>query len=297
MSHNFYGLQQHHMGLYVQPWDYPLVATLWVHPDQVSTSYYRDAMTSVDRSDSSEAPSPSDLVDNLLTGLLGVAGREDSLVGKIAVEVARDIIEERVSPGGDLNSFELAKRFGTSRTPVREALLLLEKQGMVEVPPRRRPRATTFTPDTVREIYELRGELYALVAKHIIDRGEDQALTGLDQRLAAMTEAAQRDDHESYFWQLVLFQEESCVLAANDTLKRTIDTLGLRVMHLRHLGMDRGWQLDRSLADHERLVQALHERDTGLATALNRTMARSAHAGLMALFVDGQFVRRPLMSR
>ena len=83
------------------------------------------------------------------------------------------------------------------------------------------------------------------------------------------------------------------MLAANETLKQTIDTLGLRVLHLRHLGMDRGWQLDQSLSDHERLVQAFHQHDAGLAAALNRTMATSALAGLMALFIDGNFVRRP----
>lgn len=253
---------------------------------------YGVLMTTVDDLATSGQNAPPDLVEELLTRLLGVTGREDSLVGKIAVEIARDIIEERVNPGGDLNSFELAKRFGTSRTPVREALLLLEKQGMVEVPPRRRPRATTFSPQAVGEIYELRGELYALVAQHIVAHSDDTALRALDDRLASMAEAAGREDHEGYFWQLVLFQEESCVLAANDTLKQTIDTLGLRVLHLRHLGMDRGWQLDRSLADHERLVQAFHERDAALAAALNRTMARNALAGLMALFVDGRFVRR-----
>ncbi|WP_162234066.1 GntR family transcriptional regulator [Mycolicibacterium goodii] len=254
---------------------------------------YGEAMTSADLVDPFSTGSTSDVVNDLLTRLLGVEGREDSLVGKIAVEIALDIIEERVSPGADLNSFELAKRFGTSRTPVREALMLLEKQGMVEVPPRRRPRATTFSPDTVSEIYELRGELYALVAQHIVAHAGDAELERLDQRLEAMRHAGRRGDHDGYFWQIVLFQEQCCVTAANDTLKRTIDTLGLRVLHLRHLGMDRGWQIERSLADHERLVQAFHERDAGLAAALNRTMARNALAGLMALFADGRFVRRP----
>ncbi|MGV9797127.1 GntR family transcriptional regulator [Mycobacterium sp. NPDC003449] len=261
-------------------------------PDAGWLRGYGEAMTSADLADSSSTGSTADVVDDLLTRLLGVEGREDSLVGKIAVEVARDIIEERVSPGGDLNSFELAKRFGTSRTPVREALMLLEKQGMVEVPPRRRPKATTFSPRTVREIYELRGELYALVAQHIVAHADESALGQLDRRLAEMVDAGRRGDHDGYFWQVVLFQEQSCVVAANETLKQAIDTLGLRVLHLRHLGMDRGWQIDRSLADHERLVQALHERDTGLAAALNRTMAANALAGLMALFTDGEFVRR-----
>src|SRR3546814_1769546 len=66
--------------------------------------------------------------------------RSDSLVGRIAADVARAITEGRLTPGADLNSVELAARFGTSRTPVREALMLLEKEGLVEIPPRRRPR-------------------------------------------------------------------------------------------------------------------------------------------------------------
>ena len=49
-------------------------------------------------------------------------------------------------PGADLNSVELATRFGTSRTPVREALMLLEKEGLVEIPPRRRPRVCAYQP-------------------------------------------------------------------------------------------------------------------------------------------------------
>lgn len=64
----------------------------------------------------------------------------DSLVGKIAADIARAIADGDLLPGADLNSVELAARFGTSRTPVREALMLLEKEGLVEIPPRRRPR-------------------------------------------------------------------------------------------------------------------------------------------------------------
>lgn len=124
-------------------------------------------------------------IDGILARLLGVDERQDSLVGKIAIEIARDIIEERVGQSDDLNSFDLAQRFGTSRTPVREALLVLERQGMVEVPARRRPRAAEFTRQTIIEIYDLRSELYGLVARQIVENASDADLDTLERHLAA----------------------------------------------------------------------------------------------------------------
>jgi DNA-binding GntR family transcriptional regulator len=226
-------------------------------------------------------------IDGILARLLGVDERQDSLVGKIAIEIARDIIEERVGQSDDLNSFDLAQRFGTSRTPVREALLVLERQGMVEVPARRRPRAAEFTRQTIIEIYDLRSELYGLVARQIVENASDADLDTLERHLAGLVSAAESGDDDAYFWQVVLFHEQASLVCGNATLKRTIDGLGLRVMQLRHLGMARGWRIERSLADHQRLMLALRERDGQLAAALNRAMATNALPGLLAI-VDGR---------
>ena len=94
---------------------------------------------------------------NLLMRNLGVNDREDSLVAQIAGDVGLRIIEGDLLPGDEVNSVDLAKQFGTSRTPVREALLVLEKHRMVEVPARRRPRVADFLEVPVRDLYHARG--------------------------------------------------------------------------------------------------------------------------------------------
>src|ERR1044071_6483625 len=63
-----------------------------------------------------------------------------SLVDDIACVVGAEILEGVRRPGSDLNSVELARRFRTSGTPTREAVVILEKEGLVEILPRRRPR-------------------------------------------------------------------------------------------------------------------------------------------------------------
>src|SRR5579872_4823367 len=97
----------------------------------------------------------------------------DSLVGGIATAIAGDIVSGRLRAGDDLNSVELARRFESSRTPVREALLLLEKEGLVEIESRRRPHVKRWTRSEVRELYLVRSALYALVAELIVAAATD----------------------------------------------------------------------------------------------------------------------------
>jgi DNA-binding GntR family transcriptional regulator len=222
--------------------------------------------------------------DGLLARVLGVEDKQESLVGRIATQVARDIIEGHVQPGADLNSIDLAKRFDTSRTPVREALLMLEKEGLVEIPARRRPRAAMLPVQEVREIYLLRAELYALVARRIVEGGTTDAITRLESTLEAMRACAEREDNDGYFWNTVLFHERAAVATGDETLRHSIDALGLRVLQLRHLGMARGWRIERSLQDHVRLLQAIQERDAELAAAMNRSIVLTALQGLMKIY-------------
>ena len=89
----------------------------------------------------------------------------DSLVGSIAEWIGRAIIEGRLQPGDDLIALDLSRQFHTSRTPVREALLLLEKEGLVTIPPHRRAYVTRISLSEVREIYQVRASLLMLAAE------------------------------------------------------------------------------------------------------------------------------------
>lgn len=228
----------------------------------------------------------ADVIAHLLAGPLGAEADRESLVGRIAREVAQDIIEGRIAPGAEVTSLELAKRFGSSRTPTREALLMLEREGLIDVRPRRRPRAVYLPREKVREIYELRALLYAVVARGIVEFADDESLSALQDILDRMIAAAEAGDTDGYFWNNVLFHETTSDLCGNGTLKQTIDGLGLRVLQLRHFGMTRSGRLERSAADHARLLLALRERDADLAAALNRSIVLNALPGLMSVYDD-----------
>ena len=93
----------------------------------------------------------------------------------------RDLLEEAIlegelKPGERLRAEALAQRFGTSRTPIREALLQLEAQGLVEVEPNRGAVVRTFDRDDLLDLYEVRALLEpaaAARAAHAASRPHD----------------------------------------------------------------------------------------------------------------------------
>jgi DNA-binding GntR family transcriptional regulator len=74
----------------------------------------------------------------------------------IAAELRRELLAGGLPPGADLSQVVLAKRFGVSRIPVRDALRILAGEGLIEIAPNRGAKAITLTPREVREIYALR---------------------------------------------------------------------------------------------------------------------------------------------
>ncbi|MGO1173415.1 MAG: GntR family transcriptional regulator [Actinomycetaceae bacterium] len=200
----------------------------------------------------------------------------------IAVEIAREIIEGDLPAGTDLNSVALAERFGTSRTPVRDALGALERSGLVIVPPRRRPKVRRSSIEEIREIYEMRALLYGSAAQHFVDHSHPQHIASMHQIHRHMGEAAARGDITTTLWLNVAFRETELEGAGNALLKELHDVIALRAMILRRRGLtvDR---LSRSHFDHGRLILAYEEDDVSTARALSRSIVMRGLASLEAV--------------
>jgi DNA-binding GntR family transcriptional regulator len=197
-------------------------------------------------------------------------------VAEIVEWVARGIIEGRLRPGDDLNSVDLAKRFSVSRTPVREALFVLSREGLVDWSPRRRPRVSTLNIKDVREIYQLRAVLYAQVSYAIVEQANDDDIAALWRAHKRLADVAAREDVDGYFWANVQFRDEELRVSRNNIFREVLDTLKMRTNRLRHLSTSLPGRLQRSCADHQRLCEAYEERDGTLAAALNRSIVLGA---------------------
>jgi DNA-binding GntR family transcriptional regulator len=206
-----------------------------------------------------------------IRGIIAARDDRNSLVTQIAIEVGAEILEDVILPGHDLNSVDLARRYRTSRTPIREALMLLEKEGLVDIPPRRRPRVMIMDVTVIREIYRTRAAILEFVAADVAQNGTDEELQQLSHTVGEMKRAFHHGDSLAYIWANIAFHDLNMTVSKNLTAKRIVESLLLRTFHLRRKSLARPGRMEISLKEHQRLVEAYFDRDANLASALIRS--------------------------
>jgi len=161
---------------------------------------------------------------------------------------------------------------------------MLEKEGLVEIESRRRPRVRRWSRAEVRELYLVRAALYALVAEQIVANASDDDLDLLRACYDELADAAEMNDLARFFAANVAFRELEARICKNSQLQQILDSLGLRVQQLRHYSISLPGGMHESRSDRKRLIRAYYERDAQLAAALSRStvlraLARIEHSG------------------
>ena len=97
-------------------------------------------------------------------------------------------------PGGHLPELELSAALEVSRGPVREALRMLEREGLVQVIWHRGAKATTLTPPDILELDTLRGALEDLAVNQVVRRANDDDFAAIDKAADAMLRSLNSDE-------------------------------------------------------------------------------------------------------
>lgn len=118
---------------------------------------------------------------------------------QIAAHVGDDIIKGRLEQGSALNEQNLANQFQVSRGPVRDAIRILEREGLATIYPRRGAVVTVLSLDEVREIFEIRAGLFDVIARKIAAHHTPKYLAVLSAGVQRLQElAALEDDKGKY---------------------------------------------------------------------------------------------------
>jgi DNA-binding GntR family transcriptional regulator len=178
------------------------------------------------------------------------------------------ILEGVLKPGERLRAEALAQRYGTSRTPVREALLQLEAQGLVEVEPNRGAVVRAFDRADLLDLYEVRALLEPAAAARAARRIDADDIA----RLRANCDAAQRagDDADR---QIALNEEFHRIIgdaAGSPRLAVAMRAVAGIPRSFRSVFWHSEEQRAESLLCHRRLVTAFRTRDAALAEAVMR---------------------------
>jgi DNA-binding GntR family transcriptional regulator len=98
--------------------------------------------------------------------------RQPAMTETVLAEVRKAILSGALPPGTRVTQEELADRLAVSRAPVRQALLILERQGLVQSDRGRGAIVTPLNPSLIRDTYQFRGEIERFVASHLAGRSD-----------------------------------------------------------------------------------------------------------------------------
>jgi len=204
---------------------------------------------------------------------------DTGLVGHISNQLAMAIIKGELEEGAKLSEEQLAQAFGISRTPVREAIRVLARDGLVQLAPRRGARVISFTPKWTADVYLCRAYLQGLAAKLATNRVTWADLEACRTWLAEMRSAAESQDAHAHFTAVVAWHSLLSERAGNEPLEAMMTSLGRRIQRLRYVAAQIPGQIARSAVRHAELYDALETRD-GLAAerAVRLTIAEAGEA-------------------
>jgi len=192
---------------------------------------------------------------------------------QIADRIRRAIVGGKLRPGTVLVETALAEQMNVSRAPIREAIQILEADGLVESAAYKGKRVKPLTAREVAETYEMR-QVYEVVAvRRIIEKGAD--VGPLWQPCHQMAEAAAADDRDGLVAADERFHRLLIRLADHDLLLASWNGIYLRVHQIMALRNDRRVPLGDIAANHPPIVKALAARDLDLAVALISEHTRS----------------------
>jgi DNA-binding GntR family transcriptional regulator len=141
-----------------------------------------------------------------------------NLAEQIAQYLSDKIILFQLKPGERLIEEDLAGELGVSRSPLREALRILEKKWLVDLIPRREARVSVLNENLIVCTGYILREIYSLVARKAAEFGTPEDRELISKKLALLEEASNSNDRRGYFDALFEYEAASLKAAKNVVL-------------------------------------------------------------------------------
>lgn len=199
-------------------------------------------------------------------------------------EMRRLIFAGDLAAGSDHLETELAARFGMSRTPVREAALVLEAQGLVTVRPRRGVRILPVSAEDMAEVYDVLTELESLAAERAATAGhDDAALADMATAIDDMDAALDREDRDAWAEADDRFHQSLVRLGGNSRIEAIAAMMSDQVRRARAMTLYLRPLPRTSNDDHRAVLEAIRRGDGAAARRVHHAHRAAAKEMLLDL--------------
>jgi DNA-binding GntR family transcriptional regulator len=187
-----------------------------------------------------------------------------------------------------LDERELSQRLGVSRTPVREAIAMLEREGFVRTVPRRGIHVVRKTKREIIEMIQAWAALESMAARLITLNATDEEIAGLRKMFATFENGLLHAKLDEYSEVNIQFHQAIIAMSHNRVLIDLAENLFTHMRMIRRKTIGEDDRADRSIRDHMNIIQALEERATGRAEDLVRqhALGLAEHVARHADYLD-----------
>ena len=201
--------------------------------------------------------------------------KADGLTARAYIQLRQRLVSGAVEAGQPLYEIHLAADLGMSRTPVREALQALAREGYLEVLPSRGYAVPRRSFDDLREFFELREVLESSASRYAAMRATEAEIAALGQ-LCARYERERNEER----WAQIGHEFHDLVIgsARNTRLQAMLHSLNAQiVISRRTVGRASAAQRHAATRDHRAIFEAISRRDEGLAETLAAEHVRRSY--------------------
>jgi DNA-binding GntR family transcriptional regulator len=187
-----------------------------------------------------------------------------------------------------LDERKLAQDFGVSRTPVREAMAQLEREGFVRAVPRRGIFIVRKTKRDVIDMITAWAALESMAARLITQTATDDQIAGLRRMFVTFVGGNLRAQLDEYSEVNIQFHQTIIRMSENSALISLAENLFTHIRMIRMKTIGEQDRADRSIRDHMHIIEALEARDTVRAENLVRdhALGLAAHVDRYADYLD-----------
>ena len=187
-----------------------------------------------------------------------------------------------------LDERQLAGDLGVSRTPIREAMSLLEQEGFVRTVPRRGIFVVRKTKTEIIEMIYIWAALESMSARLATQRASDEAIASLRKLFIGFESSHPKEHMDEYSEANVAFHQAIIRLGGCKMIDEITKNLFIHMRAIRQSTIGQDNRADRSMMDHLAIIEALERRETEKAEGLVRqhTLDLAAHVERYCAYLD-----------
>jgi DNA-binding GntR family transcriptional regulator len=190
------------------------------------------------------------------------------LYEEVAERLRTSIFSHEFAPGSWIDEQAIAKEYGISRTPMREAIKILAAEGLITMKMRRGAYVTEVSKSDLSQIFTVLALLEGQACRETALKASEGQLEALDSIHMKLERAAADRDLDQFFAINQSFHDKLQEISNNPWMKRVIDDLRKVLKLQRRDSLSKRGRLESSLIEHRKILSALLARDADLSEKL-----------------------------